>query len=369
MTAHDEKWMQQALQLAVQGRGCVEPNPMVGAVVLSADGALCGTGWHQQFGGPHAEVFALQSAGEQTRGGTLYVTLEPCNHHGKTPPCTAAVITSGVRRVVVGCEDPAAHVNRAGIAQLRAAGIEVEVGVLETAALDLIAPFHTLQVQQRPFVHAKWAMTLDGRIASRTGHSQWISSSESRELVHRLRGQMDGILVGSGTARMDDPLLTARPAGPRTATRIVLDSQAQLPLNSQLVQTARQVPVLLFAVDSAPTNRIQQLQLQGIEVCQLPPDTAGRPQLVEVLLELGRRNLTNILVEGGSHLLGSLWDAQLIDELHVFIAPKLIGGETALGPVGGVGLSHIPAVAILQQATWRQLGTDLYLTGRVTPAK
>src|SRR5919197_3355884 len=215
MSASDLDWMSRALELAERGRGFVEPNPLVGAVVVR-DGRVVGEGWHRRYGEAHAEVNALAAAGEAARGATLYVTLEPCCHHGKTPPCTDAVLRAGVRRVVAAMADPFPQVAGQGVAQLRAAGVEVEVGVCEREARELNAPYLTLLAEGRPYVHAKWAMSLDGKIATRGGDSRWISGPASREVVHRLRGRVDAILVGAGTVRADDPLLTARPLGPRT---------------------------------------------------------------------------------------------------------------------------------------------------------
>lgn len=362
-----ENWMNLALQLAQRGLGSVEPNPLVGAIVLTPAGELAGAGWHQRFGGPHAEIHALQAAGEQAREGTLIVTLEPCSHFGKTPPCVQAVIAAGIRRVIIGCQDPAPHVYGQGIATLRAAGIEVEVGCCERAAQQLIAPFAQLLLEQRPFVIGKWAMTLDGRIAARTGHSQWISNERSRSVVHQLRGRVDGILTGIGTALADDPLLTPRPAGLRTPLRIVLDSKAQLPLQSQLVRTVETAPVLLFHAPAAPPERVAVLQALGVETCPVPTSSEGQLSWNDILLELGRRRLTNLLVEGGARILGSLWDERLLDEVHVFVAPKLVGGTSAPGPLGGMGLAAIPSGTVLEDPVWQQLGSDCYLHGRVRP--
>src|SRR5262245_2742469 len=240
----DGIWMCHALVLAERGRGVVEPNPLVGAVVVRED-TLIGEGWHQRYGGPHAEIHALQAAGEAARGATLYVTLEPCCHHGKTPPCTDAILRAGIARVVAAMRDPFPQVSGRGAELLRAVGVAVEMGLCEEAARRLNAPYLTLLTQQRPYVHLKWAMTLDGKIATRTGDSKWISSEASRRRVHELRGRVDGILVGSGTVLADDPLLTARPPGTRIATRIVLDSQGRTPPTCRLAATAREVPTLV----------------------------------------------------------------------------------------------------------------------------
>src|SRR3954466_722160 len=230
---HDEwSWMERALALAERGRGAVEPNPLVGAVVVR-DGTCVGEGWHQRYGGPHAEVHALAAAAEAARGATLYVTLEPCCHFGKTPPCTDAVLAAGVRRVVASMADPFPRVAGGGLDRLRAAGLEVEVGLLEDEARRLNAPYLKRLTTGLPYVTAKWAMTLDGKTAVASGDSRWISGPRSRALVHELRGRMDAILVGIGTALADDPLLTARPPGPRVACRVVLDGAARLDLASR----------------------------------------------------------------------------------------------------------------------------------------
>ncbi len=356
--------MQQALALAARGLGRVEPNPPVGAVIVDDAGRCLGAGWHQQFGGPHAEVFALEQAGPAAHGATLYVTLEPCCHFGKTPPCSRAVIAAGLKRVVVAMTDPAPHVAGGGIAELRAAGIEVEVGLCETEARQLAAPFVRWVTERRPWVHAKWAMTLDGKIASRTGHSQWISGPESRAVVHELRGRMDAIAVGIGTALADDPLLTARPPGPRTATRMVIDPQARLPRTSQLVQTAREVPVLWVVGDHIPTDLTAPVEAAGVERLSLPYDADRGFPLQDWLSLLGKQSMTHVLIEGGGKLLGSLFDADLIDEYHIFIAPKLIGGMTAPSPLSGTGQATIPTVASLVRPTMTMLGEDIYIHGR-----
>jgi diaminohydroxyphosphoribosylaminopyrimidine deaminase/5-amino-6-(5-phosphoribosylamino)uracil reductase len=360
-----ESHMQRAIELARRGIGMVEPNPAVGAVVVDDSGTIVGEGWHQRYGGPHAEVHALEAAGEAARGASLFVTLEPCCHFGKTPPCSRAVIAAGIRQVSIATTDPAPYVHGKGIDELRAAGIHVEVGLLQADARRLIAPFARLTVQGRPWFLAKWAMTLDGKIASRLGHSQWISNPESRAIVHQLRGRMDAILIGTGTAIADDPLLTARPAGPRTATRIVVDSLARLPLESRLVQTAHEAPVLL--VTTLPTSDADCVALRnaGIEVLQIPPDSAGHPDLLLLAGELGRRRMTNVLVEGGSRLLGSFFDADLIDEVHAFVAPKLVGGASSPTPIAGVGLDHIPQLPSVEKPMAKFVGDDVYFSGHV----
>lgn len=338
---------------------------MVGAVIVDAHGYCVGTGYHQRFGGPHAEIHAIRQAGKNARGGTLFVTLEPCCHHGKTPPCTDAVIAAGLKRVVVAASDPFPEVAGKGIAQLRAAGIAVESGLLEREAVALTAPFRKLVLQKRPFITAKWAMSLDGKLAAHTGISKWISSSESRQIVHRIRGRMDGILVGIGTVLADDPLLTARPSGARIPVRIVLDSQARMPLQSQLVQTITEAPVLAIASEVASNDRVAMLRDAGVEVLTLPAQPDGHPAISQILNELGSRRMTNVLVEGGCDVFGRFFDANQIDEAHAFIAPKLIGGMKAVSPIGGAGVASPEFGLPLTDPVFEQIGCDLYVRGRV----
>ena len=370
----DEEAMRYALGLARRGFGRVEPNPQVGAVLTTTSGELIADGYHQECGGPHAEVHALRAAGSRAVGAVLYVTLEPCCHHGRTPPCTEAVLAAGVRRVVVGCMDPAPHVAGRGLEQLRAAGLQVDVGVCGTEAACLIAPFVRQQLERRPWVHAKWAMTLDGRIAARTGHSQWISGVESRAYVHQLRSCMEAIITGAGTVRSDDPRLTVRMSASggaavggagRTPLRVVLDSRGTaVQRGSALIATLSEAPVLVCVSSSCSPAECNRLADLGVEVFRAGEGFSGvDPQ--SVLAELGRRGMTHVLLESGPRLLGSFFDAALLDELHVFVAPKLVGGAAAFSPVGGRGLAEIPGAAVLDRLAWRQLGDDLLLEGLV----
>jgi len=361
-TDDDRRHMARALELARRGEGRVEPNPMVGCVLVR-DGVVVGEGWHQRFGGPHAEVEALNAAGDAARGATVYVTLEPCAHTGKTPPCTQALMRAGARRVIAACRDPDPQVNGRGLSELEAAGVPVAVGLLGDQATDLLAPFTKLVTTRRPWVIAKWAMTLDGKLAARTGDSRWISGEESRARVHALRGRVDAIVIGRGTAEADDPLLTARPPGPRTPVRIVLDSQASLPLTSQLVRTAGEYPVLVAASKRVPAGRCDQLRAAGVEVWQTAARDADHAWF-ELLDELGRRHMTNILVEGGGSVLGGVLDADSIDEVHAFIATKLVGGR-APGPLTGLGVPRMADAVSLKSFHIEQIGPDIYIHGRV----
>ena len=355
--------MRRALELAAQGRGRVEPNPMVGCVI--ARGAeIVGEGWHPRFGEAHAEVEALRLAGSRARGATAYVTLEPCCHHGKTPPCTVALLAAGITRVVAAIADPFPEVAGDGIAELRTAGVEVVVGILENEARQLNAPYLMLISARRPWIIAKWAMTLDGKIATRTGDSRWISNAQSRAVAHELRGRMDAIVVGRGTAVADDPLLTARPPGPRTPLRIVVDTWAALSSESKLVRTAREVPVLIAAGSDAAEADRRRLRDAGCEVL-ICDGQEPQARLAALFDELGRRRMTNVLVEGGSRLLGSLFDARLIDEVQVFIAPKLAGGAGAPSPLAGHGIESMAAALALDEVAVEQLDGDIYLRGRV----
>jgi len=331
--------------------------------VVAQGAEIIGEGFHRRYGGPHAEIEALKIAAARAGGAALYVTLEPCSHQGKTPPCTQAVIAAGIRRVVVAQEDPFPQVRGRGIAELRAAGITVDVGLMQSDARRLNAPYLKLIQTGRPWIIAKWAMTLDGKIASRTGESRWISNEQSRAAAHRLRGRVDAILVGRGTVEHDDPLLTARPAGPRTATRVVLDTQAFLQPDSQLVRTARQTPVLVAAGEKAPPENIRRLTDAGCEVFICKGQTHAE-RLDELLVEMGRRRWTNVLVEGGAGGLGAMLDARAIDEVHIFIASALIGGAAAPSAIGGQGAARIADALRLEPPTVSQLGGDLYFTAR-----
>ena len=362
-TELDTWHMRRALELAAQGQGCVEPNPMVGCVIVRG-AEIIGEGWHRRFGGPHAEIEALKMAGDRAEGAAMFVTLEPCCHQGKTPPCTEAVIEAKIGRVVIAQRDPFPQVDGGGVSQLQAAGVEVEIGLLENDARALNAPYLKLVETGRPWVIAKWAMTLDGKIATHTGSSRWISGEPSREIVHELRGRVDAILVGKETARRDDPLLTARPPGPRTAVRVVVDTRGSLASESQLVRTAHETPVLVAVGQEATEGDCKRLTEAGCEVFVCEGDTHAA-RLEALLEELGRRRLTNLLVEGGGRLLGSLLDAGQIDEVHAFLAPKLVGGRDAPSPIGGEGLSEMADALSLDSLEVRQVGADVYLRGRI----
>ena len=394
----DQFYMQRALRLAVRGQGLVEPNPMVGCVIVREDytynvesgldksGAfrddyvvdpevedkaptlIVGEGWHQKYGEPHAEVNALKMAGDLAKGATMYVTLEPCTHQGKTPPCVDAVIAAGIKRVVVAMSDPFPAVNGSGIEALRAAGVEVEVGVCEEEAQELNSPFVTRLTKNRPWIIGKWAMTLDGKIATRIGSSYWISSDEARLRVHEWRETVDAILIGSRTAMEDDPQLTVRlPEGrtpKRIPTRIVVDSGGTLSVFSELALTARDVPLLLVFGPNTPKGKKEFWESKGAEVMVIDAPTHEQ-RLLLLLTNLAERGMTNILVEGGGELLGHFFDLELIDEARVFVSPKIIGGSEAVVAVGGVGRELMRKAATLRNKKIEVIGTDVLISGRI----
>jgi diaminohydroxyphosphoribosylaminopyrimidine deaminase/5-amino-6-(5-phosphoribosylamino)uracil reductase len=361
MAGDESKWMLRALELAERGRGYVEPNPLVGAVLVR-NGEVAGEGWHERFGQAHAEINALTSAGEAARGADLYVTLEPCCHHGKTPPCTEAIRRAGIGRINVPMLDPFPQVSGQGVAQLRQAGIEVEIGMCKTEARRLNAPYLTLVTKGRPYVHAKWAMTLDGKICTHTGDSKWISNEAARQRVHQLRGRMDAIIVGIGTVLADDPMLTARPPGPRIATRIVLDSRGRLPLESHLLQTVRDAPLMVITAED--NAEVGVLRSAGCEVMPLK-GSAREPLASQLLLALGQRRMTNILVEGGAQVLGSFFDAGLVDEVWAFVAPSIIGGA-GKSPVAGTGTEKIASAMSVRDWQIVEMDDNVLLHGLCT---
>ena len=357
-SAGDIRWMRRALELAAQGRGRVEPNPPVGAVIVRR-GKLIGEGFHERFGGPHAEIRAMESVRGDLRGATLYVTLEPCTGLAKkTPPCCDAVLKAGFRRVVIGASDPT---QKSAAARLEAAGIALTTGVLEEECRRMIAPFLKLRARGMPWVIAKWAMTADGKIATVTGESRWISSDASRDLVHQWRNQADAVLVGIGTVLRDDPMLTCRISEGRNPLRIVLDAEARIPLTSKLVATAREGPLVIACLAFVPEAHRRQLTDAGCRVLPLR-GARGRVDAEELLRALGAERVTNLMIEGGAGVLADFFEHRLVDEVRIFIAPKLFGGAAAPGPIAGNGIAS-PADALkLDHAAWTPVGEDMLLT-------
>jgi diaminohydroxyphosphoribosylaminopyrimidine deaminase / 5-amino-6-(5-phosphoribosylamino)uracil reductase len=367
-TETDRPPLRRALELAEGGRGRVSPNPLVGAV-LTRDGETIGEGFHAEIGGLHAERAAPEDArarGEPTAGATMYVTLEPCAHHGRQPPCADALVEAGVARVVIGCDDPSEKASGRGPGILRDEGIEVALadGAEAAAARLLIQPFRKLARTGRPLVTLKSALSLDGRSATAAGDSKWISGPESRELVHRRRADADAVVVGIGTALADDPLLTAREVGAhRQPTRVVFDSAARLPLSSQLVRTAAETPVIVVAAPGADPARIEALRAAGVEVLEVGRGSTQR--VVATLDELGRRRMNSVLLEGGATLAGSFRDAGEVDELLLFIAPIVLGGAESWPLAGGKGIERVSEAQRALAVESSHSGDDLLVRARL----
>ena len=367
----DEERLRRALELAEAGRGRVSPNPLVGAV-LEREGSVIGEGHHAELGGPHAERAAIEDArerGNETAGSTLYVTLEPCAHEGRQPPCTEAILEAGVTRVVYASEDPTEKASGRGPGILRDGGVEVELatGTVAAAARLLNQPFRKLARTGRPLVTYKAAMTLDGRVAAPSGDSRWISAAESRELVHRWRAECDAIAVGIGTALADDPLLTARAESVeplRQPLRVVFDSQARLPADSALVKSVDEAPLLVFCAPEAPSAKRDALEGAGAEVIPLT-GRDGAARLGSALDELGRRELSGLLVEGGPTLAGALFDAGEIDRMLLFVAPVLIGAGEARAVLEGEGANRIADGLRPLAVSHEAIGEDLLIDARL----
>jgi len=359
----DPQYLKLALRLAAKGAGWVSPNPMVGAVVVK-EGQVVGRGYRRRAGLPHAEVEALRAAGEAARGADLYVTLEPCNHQGRTPPCTQAILASGVRRVVIAARDPNPQVTGGGAEFLAARGVDVHEGLLAAEARRLNeAWFHYVNTG-RPWVMAKAACSLDGKIATVGGESQWLTGEAARALGRRLRHRVDAIIVGIGTVLADDPQLTTRmPRGRgRDPIRIVLDSRLRLPLTARLLHLDSEAPTWVATTSQAPPETIRALEARGAQVLMLPGD-AGRVSLPALLEELGTRQVQSLLVEGGAETLGAFFDQKLVHQFNFFYAPKILGGQLATGMVGGHGIIHLGEAHIARDLRVRRVGGDLLVSG------
>lgn len=359
----DRAWMEMAYGLAEKARGRTSPNPLVGAVVVR-DGRVVGHGFHEGPGRPHAEIVALGRAGRRARGATLYLTLEPCVHWGRTPPCVETVVAAGLARVVVSAVDPNPLVRTKGLRRLRDAGLAVETGLLAERGAALNEVHAKFIVRRAPFVTLKAALTLDGKIACRTGDSKWISSAATRDYVHLLRGEQDALMIGSGTLLADDPLLTVRhPAWPgKTIVRVVLDSRLCFPASARMLATLDQGPVLVLAGRDAPAERARALGARGAEVLR-PPDGAPAWSLASALAELGRREIAALLVEGGSRLFTSFIEERRADKAVLTFAPILAGGAAAPGLVGGRGAGAIAQAVPVKR--WRSfaVGGDIIVEG------
>ena len=352
--ARDERFMRIALGLAARGLGNTWPNPSVGCLIVR-DGRIVGRGWTQVGGRPHAETMALQQAGPAAHGATAYVTLEPCSHHGRTPPCVDALIEAGVKRCVVAIEDPDNRVAGRGFDALREAGIELAVGCLADAAAELNSGFLINRERGRPAVTLKLAVSLDGRIGTHTGDSKWITSPAARMRSHLLRAQHDAVMVGSNTALQDDPDLTCRLPGlpRRPGVRIILDGRLRLSLTAKVVATARQTPTLIVTREDVDEDRRAAFEDCGVDVIAAPADDAGFPDLTAAMAILGERGLTRILVEGGGKLAASLIRSDLVDRMIWFRAPSVIGGD-GLPAIAGFGID-----TVAEAPRWRRVRADI----------
>jgi diaminohydroxyphosphoribosylaminopyrimidine deaminase/5-amino-6-(5-phosphoribosylamino)uracil reductase len=363
----DARHLMRAIELAAEARGMTSPNPLVGAVVVK-QGRVIGEGFHAAAGLPHAERVALGACSEDPAGATLYVSLEPCCHEGRTPPCTEAIVAARIARVVVGSDDPTDKASGRGLGILRDEGVAVEVegGDLGAAARLLNQPFRKHARTGRPLVVLKSAMTLDGKVATTTGDSRWISGESSRARAHRWRAELDAVAVGIGTALTDDPLLTARvEAVPRQPRRVVFDSEAQLPITSSLVGSIDEAPLIVVCSRAAARTRTQALEAAGAEVITV----AGENEAARVraaLDELGARDVQSLLLEGGPHLAGAFLDAGEVDEMRVFVAPIVAGGRQARSPIEGQGFQLIGAARRALAHDVDEIGDDVLITARLT---
>ena len=358
----DERWMKRALHLAEKGRGRTSPNPMVGAVIVKK-GIVIGEGYHAKAGEAHAEIIALRKAGEEAKGSTLYLNLEPCTHYGRTPPCAPVIIEAGVRRVVIGIEDPNPLIKGKGMESLRKAGLEVKVGILEKECQKLNEAFYKYIVKREPFVILKVAATLDGRIATRDGESKWISGETSRRFVHRLRDQVDGVVVGIGTILKDDPMLTARVRGGRDPLRVVLDSRLRIPEDAKVIKVDPS-KTMIATTELAARDKRQRLEKMGVQILILD-SKHERISLKPLLSKLGEMGIMSLLVEGGSQVNSSFLDEGLIDKLLLFLSPKLIGDDQAIGIFGGKGVTRLKDAVHLRELRVRRIGGDILIEGYV----
>ena len=357
----DQELMRRALALGEKGDP--SPNPHVGSVVADAAGNVLGEGFHEAVGLDHGEMAALKAAGDKARGQTLYVTLEPCNHQGKTPPCVDAILAAGIKRVVIGCRDPNPRVAGGGIERLKEAGVEVVVGVLEAEAQSLIKGWSKFIISGQSYLTLKLAISLDGRIATRSGASKWITSPESRLRVQSLRSAHDAVMVGVNTVLSDNPRLTVREVPGRSPVRVIVDSKLRIPITSQLVQSAAQIPTCVVTTLAAPKPQEDALLALGVRIIRVPPTAEGRCDPAVTLRELAAREVVNVMCEGGSELAGSLLASGLADELHVFVAPILLGPRGRPGAVDWAGPENPSDAPRIDPPRWELCGGDAYVWG------
>lgn len=367
LTSADNKFLSLTLELARKGLGTTSPNPMVGAVLVKA-GRIVATGFHQRCGGPHAEVVALRKAGTRATGATLYVSLEPCDHTGRTPPCTQSIIQAGVKRVVVGMKDPNPLADGRGIRRLRNARICVELNKKtdEFSALNRIfCRYITLKL---PYVIVKTGQSLDGKLATRTGASQWITGPQARQQAQQLRFQADAIMVGVNTILHDDPLLSCRWRGRvrrDKPVKVILDEKLRTPLSARIFSRESPAAVIIATTERAGRGRIKKFERSGVRVLVMPSQSNDRVDIRELMKELARRELANVLVEGGGEVIGACFDEQLVNEIYCFIAPKIIGGRDAVPVVGGTGIKTLSAAPRVTDMAITHYGDDILMRGRI----
>ncbi len=359
----DTGHMRTALTLAGRGLGLVAPNPAVGCVIVGPDGGVVGRGWTQPGGRPHAETEAIRRAGDKCRGSTAYVSLEPCDHRGKTPPCSVALIEAGIKRVVIACKDPDPRVAGKGVQRLKAAGLAVIEDVLAAEAIALNAGFMMLQAEARPLFTLKSATSLDGRIATRTGDSKWITGTEARAMGHMLRARHDAILVGIGTALADNPSLTCRLPGMAgfSPVRVVADSTLKLPLSSPLIESVRESPTIILATAKTDKNKVKELREKGVKVIEIAASVSGHLDPDAMAAALGAEGITRVLIEGGGKLAGAFMHAGLIDRLAWFHAGKLIGGD-GVPSVAPYGIESLQDASSFHRTGLRICGEDIFET-------
>ncbi len=358
--------MRKALKLAQKGQGRTSPNPMVGALIVKK-GRVLSRGFHKQAGGDHAELVAIKKAGALASGAELILNLEPCCHTGKTPPCTSAIITAGIKKVVVGMKDPNPLVSGKGIAKLRRNGIEVVTGVLRQECEKLNEIFCKFITTETPFVILKSAISLDGKIATRTGDSKWITGPQARERVHQIRHQVDAILVGPGTVLADNPRLTTRlqGGGGKNPIRVILDGKESLPLSAKVFQNSGSQKVIYVCGKTLSSKRRTALEKKNVEILAVK-EKNGRLNLNDLVIKLGARQVTSLLVEGGAGVNASVLQAGLVDKVILFLAPILIGGKDAPGLIGGEGIKRLQEAYRIQDLQVSQVGNDIMIEGRTT---
>jgi diaminohydroxyphosphoribosylaminopyrimidine deaminase/5-amino-6-(5-phosphoribosylamino)uracil reductase len=359
----DEKYMKIALDLAEKGRGLVSPNPVVGAVIVKK-GKIIGEGYHKMYGEDHAEVDAFKNADEEVEGAVMYVTLEPCSHYGKTPPCADLIIKKKISKVIIGTLDPNPLVAGNGVKKLKEAGIEVKVGVLEDECRKVNEIFMKYISEKTPFVLMKTAMSLDGKISTYTGESRWISGEESRKQVHELRAKYSAIMVGVNTVIQDDPELTCRIEGGRNPIRVILDSKLRIPITSKIVESAKEIKTIVVATNKAPKKNGIMLEKKGINIL-LTNEIEGRVDIKDLMKKLGELNIDSVLLEGGSSLNFSALEQEIVDKVQIYIAPILLGGDMSKSTVGGKGVEHLKDAFRLKNIITQTVGEDLLIEGYV----